>query len=117
MVEESVVHVAELLERIAHETVFEEALYLRLGLLLKERKIDPLLGAAYDEATEFYITWKHQGKNLRSDTRLNTEVTHESRERLLLFAQALRNGVTTFSSVDELRERMRSANPTAKDCN
>jgi len=112
MVDESVIQVAELLERLAQETIFDEAAYLRLGLLLKDRKVDPLMGAAYDEATEFYVTWKHRGKKLRADTRLNNEVTRESREHLLLFARALRNDATGFSSLEELKERMQRVEPS-----
>lgn len=112
MVDESVKQVVELLERLARETEFDEAAYLSFGLLLKGRKVDPLLGAAYDEATEFYVTWKHRGKELRTDTHLNDEVTRESREHLLLFARALRSDAKGFSSLDELKERMQRMGPS-----
>ena len=112
MVDESVNQVVELLERLARETEFDEAAYLSFGLLLKGRKVDPLLGAAYDEATEFYVTWEHQGKKLRTDPRLNDAVTRESREHLLLFARALRSDAKGFSGLDELKERMQRMEPS-----
>jgi hypothetical protein len=59
--------IAELLNRIPNETVFDETKfdetkYLTIGRPTKGSKPVPLLGAAYDETAAFYVTWINMGK-------------------------------------------------------
>ena len=95
---------AELLERLARKPSFDEEAYFRLGLLLQSG-VSPLAGAALDEATEFYVTWKHMGNRLDVSEKANKEITRDSRKRMLLFARALKSNATQYSSIEDLQKR------------
>jgi hypothetical protein len=82
---------ADLLEQIADETVFDKDKYFLFNRTMGNGNVDPVIGSAANELTEYYSNWEHFGKRLREDPTLNEKTTKKARHRLKELAKEIRS--------------------------
>ena len=98
---------AVLLERLAQAAEFDEQEYIECENLLGTASKDKLLGIVSDERAEYYAYW--HGKTLWGKPSRENGELEWLRSNLRLFAQALRENITEFRSLEDLRSKVEQA--------